>query len=72
MDRYRLPWRAEMIDLKAVEAELHRARAARIQAELACCDVEELAEEIRRAHLAFLRLTQGQAAAATGCANPFR
>ena len=46
-----------MIDLKAVETELHNAREARIRAELACCDVEVLAEEIRRSHIAFARLT---------------
>ena len=45
-----------MIDLKAVEVELHNARQARINAELACCDVEELTEEIRQSHHAFRRL----------------
>jgi hypothetical protein len=49
-----------MIDFKAVETELQNAREARIKAELACCDMEELAEEIRRAHVAFLRLTLAQ------------
>jgi hypothetical protein len=36
-----------MIDLKAVEVELHNARRARISAELACCEIEELAEYMR-------------------------
>jgi hypothetical protein len=49
-----------MVDLKAVEIELHNARQARINAELACCDVEELAEDIRRSHLAFMRLIADQ------------
>ena len=44
------------VDLKAVEIELHNARQARINAELACCDVEELTEEIRQSHHAFMRL----------------
>lgn len=45
-----------MIDFEAVEIELHNARQARIDAELACCDIEELAEEIRQSHPAFMRL----------------
>ena len=45
-----------MVDHKAVEVELHNARQARINAEMACCDIEELAEEIRQSHLAFMRL----------------
>jgi hypothetical protein len=49
-----------MIDLKAVEVELHNARQARINAELACCDIEELAEEIRQSHFAFMRLMAAQ------------
>ena len=44
-----------MVDAKAVEIELNNARAARINAELACCDVEELAEEIRQTNPAFIR-----------------
>jgi hypothetical protein len=39
-----------MYDLKSVELELHNARQARIAAELACCDVEELAAAIRQSH----------------------
>jgi hypothetical protein len=45
-----------MVDLQTVEIELQNARQARINAELACCDVEELAEEIRQTHHAFMRL----------------
>jgi len=45
-----------MVDLQTVEIELLNARQARINAELACCDVEELAEEIRQSHHAFMRL----------------
>jgi len=44
-----------MVDLQAVEIELQNARRARINAELACCDIEELTEEIRQSHDAFLR-----------------
>jgi hypothetical protein len=40
-----------MLDLKSVELELHNARQARIDAELACCDVEELAAAIRQSHI---------------------
>ena len=45
-----------MIDFQTVETELQNARQARINAELACCDIEELAEEIRQSHRAFMRL----------------
>jgi hypothetical protein len=48
-----------MNDLKSVELELHNARQARIAAELACCDVEELAAAIRQSHI---RWTQREAA----------
>jgi len=44
-----------MVDQQAVEIELEKARKARINAELACCDIEELTEEIRQSHNAFLR-----------------
>ena len=37
-----------MIDPKAVAYELDQARQARLEAELAGCEVEELAEELRR------------------------
>jgi hypothetical protein len=40
-----------MIDLKAVAVELHSARRARIAAELACSDIEELAEAIRQSRI---------------------
>jgi hypothetical protein len=40
-----------MIDLKAAALELHIARQARIAAELACSDIEELAEAIRRSRI---------------------
>jgi len=49
-----------MVDLRTVELELHNARQARINAELACCDIEELAEEIRQSHHAFMRLMAEQ------------
>ena len=45
-----------MVDLQAVAIELQNARKARINAELACCDIEELTEEIRQSHHAFIRL----------------
>jgi len=45
-----------MVDLQAVEIELQNARKARINAELACCDIEQLTEEIRQSHHAFMRL----------------
>lgn len=44
-----------MVDLQAVETELQNARRARIDAESACCDIEELTEEIRQSHHAFMR-----------------
>jgi hypothetical protein len=44
-----------MFDLKSVELELHNARQARIAAELACCDVEELAAAIRRSHVVWMQ-----------------
>jgi len=49
-----------MVDLQAVEIELHNARRARIKAELACSDIEELTEEIRQSHHAFRRLVLEQ------------
>jgi hypothetical protein len=45
-----------MVDLQAVATELQNARKARINAELACSDIEELTEEIRQSHHAFMRL----------------
>ena len=44
-----------MVDLQAAQIELHNARRARINAQLACCDIEELTDEIRRAHHVFMR-----------------
>ena len=46
-----------MVDLHAVQIELQNARRARINAQLASCDIEELTDEIRRAHHAFMRRT---------------
>jgi hypothetical protein len=43
-----------MFDLKDAELELHNARQARIAAELACCDVEELAAAIRQSHILWM------------------
>ena len=45
-----------MVDFQALEIELQNARQARINAELACCDIEELTEEIRQSHCAFMQL----------------
>jgi hypothetical protein len=42
------------VDFKSVELELHNARQARIAAELACCDVEELAAAIRQSHILWM------------------
>jgi hypothetical protein len=54
-----------MFDLKDVELELHNARQARIAAELACCDVEELAAEIRQSHVQWA--AQEAARRSNGC-----
>ena len=43
-----------MFNVKAVQLELHNARQARIAAELACCDVEELAAAIRQSHILWM------------------
>ena len=51
-----------MIDLKAVAAELAQARQARIAAQLAGCEVEELADNLRRTSPAW-RQQAGRAAA---------
>jgi hypothetical protein len=51
-----------MVDLQSVEIELQNARKARVSAELACCDIEELAAEIRQSHHAFKRLLSQRAA----------
>jgi hypothetical protein len=48
-----------MVDLQAVQIELHNARRARINAELACCDIEDLTDEIRRARHAFMLRREG-------------
>jgi hypothetical protein len=45
-----------MVDLHNLEIELQNARKARINAELAWRDVEQLAAEIRQSHHAFKRL----------------
>jgi hypothetical protein len=44
-----------MIDFKAVELELHNARQARIAAEMACCEVEELAQAIRQSRIIWMQ-----------------
>jgi hypothetical protein len=49
-----------MIDRKAVELELHNARQARITAELACCDVEELAAAIRQSNILWMAREAGR------------
>ena len=46
----------KFVDRNAVEIELQNARQARINAELASCDVEELTAEIRQSHHAFMHL----------------
>jgi hypothetical protein len=43
-----------MFDPRAVELELHNARQARIAAELAYCDVEELTAAIRQSHILWM------------------
>jgi hypothetical protein len=42
------------LDPKSVELELRNARQARIAAELACCDVEELAAAIRQSNIVWM------------------
>jgi hypothetical protein len=54
------PEKCAMIDIASVIEDLNKARRARIDAELACCDIEELAETIRCSHLAFRRLIAEQ------------
>jgi hypothetical protein len=44
-----------MIDLKTVELELAQARAARIEAQVAGCEIEELADNLRQTNAAWLR-----------------
>jgi len=46
-----------MVDLQAAQIELQNARRARIDAQLVCCDIEDLTDEIRRARHAFMRRT---------------
>jgi len=46
-----------MVDLQAAQIELQNARRARINAELVCCVIEDLTDEIRRARHAFMRRT---------------
>ena len=50
-----------IIDLKAVELELHNARQARIAAELACCEVEEFAAAIRQSHIVWMQQVTARA-----------
>ena len=45
-----------MIDFATVAIELQNARAVRINAELACCEIEELTDAIRSAHMAFMQV----------------
>lgn len=44
-----------MIDLKAVQLELAQARQARIAAQLAGCELEELADSLRQTSAAWRR-----------------
>jgi hypothetical protein len=44
-----------MFNFKTVQLELYNARQARIAAELACCDVEELAAAIRQSHVVWMQ-----------------
>jgi hypothetical protein len=46
-----------MVDLQAAQIELQNARRARINAQHACSDIEDLTDEIRRARYAFMRRT---------------
>ncbi|MBO0750511.1 MAG: hypothetical protein J2P53_00250 [Bradyrhizobiaceae bacterium] len=43
-----------MVDLQAVQIELQNARRARINAQLACCDIEDLTDEIQRTRRAVM------------------
>lgn len=43
-----------MIDLKTIQLELAQARRTRIEAELAGCELEELADDLRRTHAAWM------------------
>jgi hypothetical protein len=45
-----------MIDRKAMENDLHQARMARIEAEAANCDVEELIWELQHVRLGRQRM----------------
>jgi hypothetical protein len=45
-----------MVDGKAIVNELQQARAARIEAETACCDLEELLWEVRQGPRMWRRL----------------
>lgn len=50
-----------MIDLKTVAAELAQARQARIAAQLAGCEVEELADSLRQSSPSWRRNWRPQA-----------
>ena len=50
-----------MIDRTALKFELAQARAARLEAEDACCDVEELLWEVGRGPRTWRRLAQVEA-----------
>jgi hypothetical protein len=47
-----------MIDTTALRLEVAQARAARLQAEDACCDVEELLWDVERGPRTWRRLAQ--------------
>jgi hypothetical protein len=44
-----------MIDLKTVELELAQARQARIEAQLAGCEIEELADNLRQTNAGWIQ-----------------
>lgn len=48
----------DMINAGMVEQELQQSRAIRIAAEAACCDVEEILEDIERSRPFWQRLVQ--------------
>ena len=56
-----------VIDIVTVANDLNNARRARIDAELACCDIEELAAAIRCRHPAIRRLIDERRASELRC-----
>jgi hypothetical protein len=59
-----------MIDATTVTNELQQARMARIAAEAACCDIEEMLWDMQRSRRLWHRLPQTDAAVEAGAALP--